>query len=278
MEKVGGLEELLSSLEMLPYLDPAKLSSYLVCYGKQVLYQKTGYLLSQFNQTLRLPESFFAECEAHVGKSVRYLDQDLPDADKAYDRRWRLVVPRRPITVLTQGVNRRAQLRQGRPRSASSRAWIHPRHLGEGGAPERDSRLHELRSAARDLYDIDHMVQAGLFADQEDLLRRCVVFYLAVGTDEVPDPTDLSRIQALTPRRIRTDLQPVLRKRDWFDLTAAQQRVTNYLGSLLRLEPPEQEFLHAFQDGHWKPELIFEDEQLTRVAQHPMAQWKLKHS
>jgi hypothetical protein len=134
------------------------------------------------------------------------------------------------------------------------------------------------RAAARDLYDIDHMVQARLFADQEDLLRRCVVFYLAVGTDEVPDPTDLSRIQALTPRRIRTDLHPVLRKRDWFDLTAAQQRVTNYLGSLLRLKSPEQEFLNAFQDGHWKPELIFKGRQLARVAQHPMAQWKLKHS
>jgi predicted transcriptional regulator of viral defense system len=105
MEKVGGLEELLSSLEMLAYLDPAKLSSYLACYGKQVLYQKTGYLLSQFNQTLRLPESFFAECEAHVSKSVRYLDQDLPNADKTYDRRWQLIVPRHLTTVLTQGVN-----------------------------------------------------------------------------------------------------------------------------------------------------------------------------
>ncbi|MDR2973552.1 MAG: nucleotidyl transferase AbiEii/AbiGii toxin family protein [Propionibacteriaceae bacterium] len=133
------------------------------------------------------------------------------------------------------------------------------------------------RAAARDLYDIDHVAEAGLFTSEQDLLRRLVVFYLAVGTEEVPDPTDFSRIQAITARRIRTDLQPVLRKRDWFDLAAAQQRVTNYLGLLLQLEPAEKEFLSAFRGGMWAPELIFDGEQLDRIAQHPMAQWKLSN-
>ncbi|MDR0284298.1 MAG: hypothetical protein LBI33_05325 [Propionibacteriaceae bacterium] len=119
VEKVGGLEELLASLELVPYLNPDKLSSYLAAYGKQVLYQKTGYLLSQFNQTLRLPESFFTECEARLGKSVRYLDQDLPDADKTYDRRWQLVAPRRLTGTLTQGLNEHDQLRQSHPRRSS---------------------------------------------------------------------------------------------------------------------------------------------------------------
>ncbi len=67
------------------------------------------------------------------------------------------------------------------------------------------------------------------------------------------------------------------RKRDWFDLAAAQQRVTNYLGSLLQLEPAEQTFLDAFQGGKWVPGLIFDGEQLDRIAQHPMAQWKLSN-
>ncbi|MDR0989927.1 MAG: type IV toxin-antitoxin system AbiEi family antitoxin domain-containing protein [Propionibacteriaceae bacterium] len=105
LEKIGGLSELLASLEMLPYLDGAKLLPYLGRYDKNVLYQKTGYLLSQFNQTLRLPESFFAQCHAHVGKSVRYLDQDLPDGDKTYDPYWQLVVPHRPMAALTQGIS-----------------------------------------------------------------------------------------------------------------------------------------------------------------------------
>ena len=133
------------------------------------------------------------------------------------------------------------------------------------------------RAAPRDVYDIDHLVQADLFAepDQHDLFRRCVVFYLAVGTDKVPDLADFSRILELTPRRIRTQLQPVLHKRDWFDLPAAQQRVTDYLSQLLQLELAEQEFLDAFQGGRWQPELLFSGDCLKRVRSHPMAVWKL---
>jgi len=101
--KVGGLEELLVSLDAVPYLDVRKLTSYLGSYCTQVLYQKTGYLLGLFNTTLRLPESFFADCHSHTGKSVRYLDQGLPSEERTYDRRWQLVVPRHPLSPLNQG-------------------------------------------------------------------------------------------------------------------------------------------------------------------------------
>jgi predicted nucleotidyltransferase component of viral defense system len=133
------------------------------------------------------------------------------------------------------------------------------------------------RGAARDLYDINNLVANNLFSQdaEADLLRRSVVFYLAVGTDTVPDPSDRAAISALTPRKIRTDLQPVLRKRDWFDLLAAQQRVGEYLDRLLTLTPSEDEFLAEFRSHVWKPELLFAGEQLERVRHHPMAVWKL---
>lgn len=104
MDKDAGLEELLQSLDAVPYLDPDRLTSYLEAYGKQVLYQKVGYLLALFNASLRLPESFFASCEANVGKSVRYLVADMAAGDRVYDRRWRLVVSRHPWDVVSQGV------------------------------------------------------------------------------------------------------------------------------------------------------------------------------
>ena len=104
VDKTDGLEELLASLDMVPYLNPDKMTAYLGLFGKQVLYQKAGYLLSLFNDMLRLPESFFADCEARKGRSVSYLDADLRRADRAYDRRWQLVVPRKPLISLTQGV------------------------------------------------------------------------------------------------------------------------------------------------------------------------------
>ncbi len=43
------------------------------------------------------------------------------------------------------------------------------------------------RAAPRDLYDLHNMLRFGLFDDSEqDLLRKCVVFYSAIGTEETP--------------------------------------------------------------------------------------------
>jgi predicted nucleotidyltransferase component of viral defense system len=132
------------------------------------------------------------------------------------------------------------------------------------------------RGAARDLYDVANLVQHGLFSDpvQADRLRRTTVLYMAVGTDKVPDAHDFRRVAELTERRIRADLQPVLRKRDWFDLAAAKVRTTEFLRTLLALTPSEVEFLNAFQAGSWNPELLFDGDCLERVRIHPMAHWK----
>ena len=62
-----------------------------------MLYQKTGFLLGLYADRLRLPESFFEACQAHVGKDVGYLGSPT---EGVYDRRWRLVVPATP----TEGV------------------------------------------------------------------------------------------------------------------------------------------------------------------------------
>jgi len=90
VEKVAGLEEFLACLALVPYLDSGKLLGYLACYGKQVMYQKTGFLLSFYAEQLRLPESFFAACLSHLGKGVRYLSHG---SAQEYDPTWRLVVP-----------------------------------------------------------------------------------------------------------------------------------------------------------------------------------------
>jgi predicted transcriptional regulator of viral defense system len=89
VDKIAGLEEVASCLSLLPALNPDKLINYLAGYGKQVLYQKTGFLLSLFADQLRLPESFFAQCQSQIGKSVAYLGSGT---DHTYNRRWQLVV------------------------------------------------------------------------------------------------------------------------------------------------------------------------------------------
>jgi predicted transcriptional regulator of viral defense system len=104
-EKVMGLEELLRCLELLPPVREDKLLTYLASYGKQVLYQKTGYILGHFRDTWNLSDNFFAACEARIGKSKRYLYRPPMRENPEYNRRWRLMVPRDLMKITSKGMD-----------------------------------------------------------------------------------------------------------------------------------------------------------------------------
>ena len=135
------------------------------------------------------------------------------------------------------------------------------------------------RTAARDLYDMSNLVKYGLFGENESaMLRKCVLFYLTVTSEEIPEKFDFNPIQSLTFHRIRIDLMPVLRKKEKFDLPAAQKSVTEYLTNLLVVSGNEQLYLDSFRNGEYKPDLLFGDENiLARIRNHPMALWKMQN-
>lgn len=132
------------------------------------------------------------------------------------------------------------------------------------------------RAAARDLYDVCNMIHFGLF-DKSDypLLRKSVAFYAAISAKTVNKTFDMSAIDKLTNYKIRTDLLPVLRKKEPFDLEASKTAAKIFISNLMVLSQNEQEFLNAFENKEYKPELLFEDvEILKRIKDHPMALWK----
>ena len=132
------------------------------------------------------------------------------------------------------------------------------------------------RAAARDLYDVNNMVALGLFDNsQMELLRKCVVFYLAVGTDDTPVSFDYAKLDALTYRDIRMRLIPMLRKKDSFDLGSARERVKDYLSVLLTFTDEERDFLSSFRNGKYCPELLLPGDEFAHLAKHPMAEWKM---
>ncbi len=104
-EKIGGLEELLRSLAMIPYADEKKLLRYLESYNKQILYQKTGYILEHYKKDLGISEGFFKQCMLHFSKSVRYLYNDINKDTARYDNRWQLYVPNDLLSVISEGGN-----------------------------------------------------------------------------------------------------------------------------------------------------------------------------
>ena len=135
------------------------------------------------------------------------------------------------------------------------------------------------RAAARDLYDIHNMIKFGLFDESElSLLRKCVVFYTAISQDDIPDEYDFKRFNAITNRKIKTDLLPVIQKGEFFELENVKITVADFLKELLVLEDNERKFLDEFKAKRYRPELLFNDTDiLERIREHPMALWKIQN-
>ena len=134
------------------------------------------------------------------------------------------------------------------------------------------------RAAARDLYDTYRMIRFKLFDEmEEELLRKCVVFYAAISAREITKDFNTLAIDTLTNHKIKTDLLPVLTKRDSFDLDTAKKVVKDYLAELLVLTPSEKEFLDYFEKKVYIPQLLFDDKEIIkRIENHPMALWKTR--
>jgi hypothetical protein len=137
------------------------------------------------------------------------------------------------------------------------------------------------RAAPRDLYDVDNMIKFGLFneLEEKDKLRKCAVFYMAVGNKEVPTGIDLSPIDEISWYRIKTELLPVKRKKEKFDLDETINRVKTYLDDIMKLTDSEKLFLDEFRDKKYHPEYLFDEPEIVdRLLRHPMAIWKMQDS
>jgi predicted nucleotidyltransferase component of viral defense system len=134
------------------------------------------------------------------------------------------------------------------------------------------------RAAARDLYDARNMIHFGLFDEsEEELLRKCVVFYAAVSAKDINKTFDTKAIDSITQRKIKTDLLPVIKRKDDFELESAKKLVKEYISDLMVLTKEEKEFLDRFENGEYAPELLFDDKEiLDRIKNHPMAIWKTR--
>ena len=136
------------------------------------------------------------------------------------------------------------------------------------------------RGAARDLYDIHNLIKYRLFDEKEcDMLRKCVVFYGAVGSQKPPcGELSYKKLDEITNRRITTDLYPVLRKGENFDLSTVKSEVVSYLSDILTPTRSELQFWENFRKGIYSPELVFDNREiLNSLYHHPMAEWKCKN-
>lgn len=135
------------------------------------------------------------------------------------------------------------------------------------------------RTAARDLYDIYNIVQYGLVEEEEiTLLRKCVVFYKLISSEDKVITFDTSVIDKLTKHKIGTDLFPILRKKEPVDLEAMKKIVKEFINGVMVLSPGDREYIDRFMQGEYVPELLIADvEIINRISNHPMAIWKVNN-
>ncbi len=135
------------------------------------------------------------------------------------------------------------------------------------------------RAAARDLYDFNNMIYFGLFDESEyELFRKCIIFYASISADKINKTFNTSAIDGLEFSKIRRDLFPVLRKKDNFNLDERKEEAKGFIIELMALTPEEKEYLELFEIGEYRPELLFEDDEIIwNIKEHPMAIWKMKN-
>ena len=101
IDRSGGLEEIIESIALIVYVNEERLKDYLIQFGKQSLYQKTGFILSYFQKEMKLSNAFFEFCKSKIGKSTRYLT-DKQESNTFFNE-WKLYAPGNILLFLEQG-------------------------------------------------------------------------------------------------------------------------------------------------------------------------------
>lgn len=134
------------------------------------------------------------------------------------------------------------------------------------------------RAAARDLYDFNNMINFGLFDESEnELFRKSIIFYNTISQQTVNKSFDTTAIDTLTFPKIKRDLFPVLRNKEFFDLEARKRKAKECIAELMKVTEKEMRYMEAFEQKDYRPELLFNEKDIIEnIKDHPMALWKCR--
>ena len=105
-ENIGGLEELLRCLALVPSLQAEKLINYLDDYNLGNLFQKSGFILQGFADQLGLGQDFFDYCLRRVPNIKKYLYSTKDPLSKEFIlyEDWMLFAPANMRSITSKGV------------------------------------------------------------------------------------------------------------------------------------------------------------------------------
>lgn len=100
ISRAGGLEEVLEALRLIPALHEDMLLSYLEEYGQIYLWQKAGFILQHFSESLNISKTFFEICKSKINHRKQYL---MGASETAYYPEWRLYAPKDLLGIMNDG-------------------------------------------------------------------------------------------------------------------------------------------------------------------------------
>ena len=103
IDRAGGIEELIRSISLITYFNEEKLKLYIDRCAKAFLYQKTGFILSYFQQQTKISDNFILHCKKNIGKGVRYLT--IREESPIFFKEWNLCAPEDILSYLEKGGN-----------------------------------------------------------------------------------------------------------------------------------------------------------------------------
>ena len=92
LNRIAGLEEVLSCVVSVNSIDETKMLKYLAEYDSAFLYQKTGFIFSEYQTELGISDNFIKICKDRSGNSKRYLTNGI--SEPGYSGEWKLVYPK----------------------------------------------------------------------------------------------------------------------------------------------------------------------------------------
>ena len=93
IDLAGGIEEIINAFELINKVDETELLKVLSMYDSVFLYQKAGYILEHFQETMGLSEGFFETCQKHLTNQIKYFLNEQGREVK-YNPKWRLMAPK----------------------------------------------------------------------------------------------------------------------------------------------------------------------------------------
>lgn len=134
------------------------------------------------------------------------------------------------------------------------------------------------RATPRDLYDVYTMLEKDVLSDC-DMFRKCFIFYNMVGGEQDADTLNYNKLDKYSFNDIKRYLKPVIKKNDIFDYKRAVEVVKAKMQMLLVPTDNEIEFIQAFRNKDYRPELLLDDNVIPkRISTHPppYGYWRTK--